>query len=824
MQILRKFIPNLGGTLQPRKISRSNLENLYASLNHLLSLSNASYVNVLSGHLGILYNRILHLFGQDADNCIKELKLVRRWFVEFYRGGDLSNNGLVGTRWDERQKCPKLLSDIPDFLESQDEVGTDKDRLLMYQILFSMISADRVIVTQVEPDHSTITKESTMSDALGITDEDVKLALSGLGILDKFRDQFKLAVHSFRYEILSTRGPNGQQTWSANSDAEAWGANPSLWLKFRAFLEEIGFMGMINSIVTCAQIDQADLAAGVKRLLGKLAYIEEWGGKCRIVAQLDYWTQMALTPLHETINHFLKEIVMDGTFSQTRVANIVQVWTKDIKNELYSYDLTAATDRLPIELQMMILKALWGSSSFADNWAAILNEREFMTNTGDCIKYAVGQPMGARSSFPMLALTHHVIIKIAAANAGVKNFTNYVVVGDDSVINSRAVADEYVKLMAQLGVSINLTKSVLWNSEYGNAAEICKRVFVDGLEVTGLNPKLIVKTIKDGKLAPALQNDLLMRGWDFSDTVFWTWFAAMLDREALELHIKLNMVPTAISGLTKAISVPGNAKGNTSTWFPGISLTTEDIIQLHTFVSASEQLKRLDAILRNANVVLMAIMESAGFSSLLREKVSNPYSAWPGMTEPQFVSEREGVLSRLGSLNPTHPVVLASESESQRLGELLLSLNSLDSNMVYRARQGMLDMFHTPLEQLFGDTTETRAAQDRALFLKTLRAISDICLMEPSPGALHFVRRLDYSVVLTMTQRLWSVTFTLGSKTLINSVTAKVAKSRTEASNILNNVVSGINFGEASPTVTLDASRPSQGPRQRRRRPGKGPS
>jgi len=33
------------------------------------------------------------------------------------------------------------------------------------------------------------------------------------------------------------------------------------------------------------------------------------------------------------------------------------------------------------------------------------------TNTEEELKYAVGQPMGALSSFNMLALTHHLIVQ-----------------------------------------------------------------------------------------------------------------------------------------------------------------------------------------------------------------------------------------------------------------------------------------------------------------------------------------------------------------------------------------------------------------------------
>jgi hypothetical protein len=36
------------------------------------------------------------------------------------------------------------------------------------------------------------------------------------------------------------------------------------------------------------------------------------------------------------------------------------------------------------------------------------------------IKYSVGQPMGCLSSFNMLAITHHVIVQVAAINCGFK--------------------------------------------------------------------------------------------------------------------------------------------------------------------------------------------------------------------------------------------------------------------------------------------------------------------------------------------------------------------------------------------------------------------
>jgi len=60
----------------------------------------------------------------------------------------------------------------------------------------------------------------------------------------------------------------------------------------------------------------------------------------------------------------------------------------------------------------------------------------------------------------MLALTHHVIVRIAALRSGYKNFSDYCILGDDVVIANDKVALEYTSLMSSLGVLINPSKSV----------------------------------------------------------------------------------------------------------------------------------------------------------------------------------------------------------------------------------------------------------------------------------------------------------------------------------------------------------------------------
>jgi hypothetical protein len=91
---------------------------------------------------------------------------------------------------------------------------------------------------------------------------------------------------------------------------------------------------------------------------------------------------------------------------------------------VFSFDLSAATDRLPVKFQIQVLSNLIGLKG-AKMWAQLLTAREYLAvskehKVNQKLTYAVGQPMGCLSSFVMLALSHHVIVQIAARRAGIK--------------------------------------------------------------------------------------------------------------------------------------------------------------------------------------------------------------------------------------------------------------------------------------------------------------------------------------------------------------------------------------------------------------------
>lgn len=107
------------------------------------------------------------------------------------------------------------------------------------------------------------------------------------------------------------------------------------------------------------------------------------------------------------------------------------------------------------------------------------------------IVYTVGQPMGAYSSWPIFAYTHHLVVRYAAKQAGIRR-PEYAIVGDDIVIPGRRLAEKYREVLDQLGVPVSPTKTI-----HGNCIEFCKRLWLDFQEITPLPVNLLLKSIQD---------------------------------------------------------------------------------------------------------------------------------------------------------------------------------------------------------------------------------------------------------------------------------------------------------------------------------------
>jgi hypothetical protein len=110
---------------------------------------------------------------------------------------------------------------------------------------------------------------------------------------------------------------------------------------------------------------------------------------------------------------------MDGTFNQLKPVH--RLLRQTGIRSYFSLDLSAATDRLPISIQKLLLNNLikFPTGNFGDLWGDILVNRDYKLsstefNVHSNFRYAVGQPMGALSSWAMLAYSHHFIVQLAA--------------------------------------------------------------------------------------------------------------------------------------------------------------------------------------------------------------------------------------------------------------------------------------------------------------------------------------------------------------------------------------------------------------------------
>lgn len=96
----------------------------------------------------------------------------------------------------------------------------------------------------------------------------------------------------------------------------------------------------------------------------------------------------------------------------------------------------------------------------------------------------------------MLALTHHMLVALAASRVGfpIGTFTSYAVLGDDIVLANGQVARAYLNLMREIGVGIGLAKSLVSRN---GTLEFAKRFFVRGQDCSAVSLKEVLTAVFD---------------------------------------------------------------------------------------------------------------------------------------------------------------------------------------------------------------------------------------------------------------------------------------------------------------------------------------
>jgi hypothetical protein len=378
-----------------------------------------------------------------------------------------------------------LVSNHPSVLEQRG--------FLILRAVISVVAMFR----SMSPKH-VIKFDSVTSPFTGkgtIVDNDIKGALRSLGLS-------KLKTHQPKFFWSNKAGVNAQFAFmSIGLDMLGLLASPRVFLSHIVYSIRMGYIPYLIVFVSIGFFCLPFLLLSYPILgpmaLGRLSIVKEMRGKARVVGITDYWTQILLKPLHDSIYSFLGTVPNDGTNNQLGpIKNLL----KSKPDHIVSVDLTAATDRLPVELQARILSHL---GIPGEEWLSILDRIYFYQERP--LKYAVGQPMGAYSSFAMLALTNHVIMHVAANSIGLKvDNASYAILGDDVAINGNPLAVPYIRLLTLLGVEVNPIKGFS-----GSILEFAKNIFtIGGLNLSPIGAKSLLRASREPIYLPTLITDL----------------------------------------------------------------------------------------------------------------------------------------------------------------------------------------------------------------------------------------------------------------------------------------------------------------------------
>lgn len=453
--------------------------------------------------ISLIIKRIIRLtWNQDTDTIIKQTMTIIFNLLKnngtLYTIKYLKTCRLVITRY----MCGKRLYKVPMFVKIKNGFPEkflylkpliDSQENIKIKIILTIMNLSKCIKPlkgEIIPiDYTTITNPY----------KGKRYTIPGPFVKKWIRSITNLKVNppvtKMNYYLSLKMGPHGPTIWSIMDSMKYYQHTNILNLLVlggKDFVNKL--FGPIFSYVNHNEltIPQGPSKKKVKtyshKELGRLAIVKDPECKMRVIAMIDYFSQITLKPIHDTLLDILSKKSCDRTFTQ----NPIHTW--EGKDNFYSFDLTAATDRFPIILQAKLLSYLYDDGwKLAKHWISILHDRNYITPEGDKLQYSVGQPMGCYSSWAMFTLTHHLVVAWCAHLCGHTNFTNYILLGDDIVIKDNKVAKQYKRVMRLLGVDISEAKTHVSKDTY----EFAKRWIRRGKEVSGLPLRGIADNLKN---------------------------------------------------------------------------------------------------------------------------------------------------------------------------------------------------------------------------------------------------------------------------------------------------------------------------------------
>jgi len=223
---------------------------------------------------------------------------------------------------------------------------------------------------------------------------------------------------------------------------------------------------------------------------GKISFLQEGSAKARVVCTPSAWIQAGFRPLADflDIGTRILEAQQFGNpsllglscrFDQNSGGYLLSQWLGEGLS-MYSFDLSSATDRFPLQLQTSFLDGIglaeWGKAleelsrgkfEMREYPSPSRNDsRKERAQKASLVKahlpefwtYTVGQPMGLCCSMSLFHLTHYFLLQCEASRLNLKE-KSFAVLGDDVIIGNKLLAESYRGILNRLGVDIPEGKS-----------------------------------------------------------------------------------------------------------------------------------------------------------------------------------------------------------------------------------------------------------------------------------------------------------------------------------------------------------------------------
>nr|QHD64818.1 RdRp [Erysiphe necator associated mitovirus 7] len=426
---------------------------------------------ILGPYFKLIFN---FLKNWNTLSTIKYLKQVRLHCTRYICGNPLYTNKMsIGL---DKDGWPKIFYFLKPLVDSK--------RVPMLKFVMTILNFTRGWElsssewAKVKPNYEVVTSPSTCKHTIPS------------GVINSFVKDFKLKSVSPSFNkdkdiyLSSKAGPEGPATLTSMQSLLNY--NYQTMQHIFNITDENGVNYFVDSY---RYAFENKIVPKKLKTLGKISFIKDPEAKLRLVAISDYFTQLYLKPIHTNILNLLKKFECDRTFTQNPLHN----WDTS-ENNFWSLDLSSATDRFPVKLQMRLLTRIY-NQNLANSWHLLLQNREFMTPEGSVVNYATGQPMGTYSSWAVFTLCHHLVVYYCAHLNGIKNFNQYMILGDDIVIHNDKVAESYKKIIRELGVELSDNKTHVSNDTYEFAKRWIKPL--QNVEITGLPLKGILSNWKN---------------------------------------------------------------------------------------------------------------------------------------------------------------------------------------------------------------------------------------------------------------------------------------------------------------------------------------